>query len=65
MFLAISCGNPGVPHRGILIGNQFTFGQTVRYECDDFYEVAGEEELTCEADGEWSDDIPDCVPGKL
>ena len=42
----------------------FTFQETVRFKCDDFYEISGEEELTCNEHGDWSNELPECVPGK-
>lgn len=65
MFIsaAISCGHPGIPARGRARIGGLTFKQSVWFECDDFYELYGESELTCEEDGLWSDDLPECVPG--
>lgn len=60
----MSCGPPGIPRKATLHGNKFTFNETVRFECDEFYEIYGEEELTCTEDGKWSDDLPECEPGK-
>nr|WBB44917.1 mannose-binding lectin-associated serine protease precursor [Chrysogorgia stellata] len=59
----VSCGHPGNPAMARLQGEMtFTFNKTVRFICDDFYEISGEEELTCNEDGEWSDELPACVP---
>ena len=64
-FQAISCGHPGKPVRGSIRIGGLTFGESVWFECDDFYELYGESELTCEDDGLWSDDLPECVPGRI
>lgn len=60
---AISCGHPGIPSQGKVRIGGLTFGESVFFECNDFYEIYGESELTCEADGLWSDEIPSCWPG--
>ena len=58
----ISCGHPGMPVRGSVRIGGLTFGESVWFECDNFYELYGESELTCNDDGLWSDDLPECVP---
>nr|XP_006820914.1 PREDICTED: sushi, von Willebrand factor type A, EGF and pentraxin domain-containing protein 1-like [Saccoglossus kowalevskii] len=59
-----TCSDPGVPENGLAVGN-YTFpicsGAVVNYTCDPLFELQGESALTC-LNGEWSADIPACVP---
>lgn len=64
-FVAVSCGHPKTPHRGRAIVEGITFGQSVSFECDKYYEIEGGSTLTCEADGLWSNISPKCIPGKV
>ncbi|MEE6459030.1 hypothetical protein FKM82_000515 [Ascaphus truei] len=38
------------------------FGSTVRYSCMDGFLLKGESEITCNADGMWSSELPYCIP---
>jgi len=62
--VVIDCGNPGKPSNGIVIGNDFTFGATVEYECKNGFVLVGVKTRTCQDDGTWSDDRPFCK-GKI
>ncbi|XP_037533201.1 CUB and sushi domain-containing protein 3 [Nematolebias whitei] len=42
-----SCGNPGVPPKGILNGTQFNIGDKIRYRCVTGYVLDGHSLLTC------------------
>lgn len=42
-----SCGNPGVPSKGILNGTQFNVGDKIRYRCVTGYVLDGHSLLTC------------------
>uniref|UniRef100_A0A673CRR4 CUB and Sushi multiple domains 3a n=1 Tax=Sphaeramia orbicularis TaxID=375764 RepID=A0A673CRR4_9TELE len=42
-----SCGNPGVPPKGILNGTQFNVGDKIRYRCVTGYVLDGHSLLTC------------------
>ncbi|XP_058878367.1 CUB and sushi domain-containing protein 3 isoform X1 [Acipenser ruthenus] len=42
-----SCGNPGVPPKGILYGMKFDVGDTIRYSCVTGYVLDGHNQLTC------------------
>ncbi|CAH1243596.1 CR1 [Branchiostoma lanceolatum] len=54
---AISCGPPPTVDNGRFVGNNFTYGRSVLYKCDEGYELAeNSKNLTwCGADGLWSD----------
>ncbi|XP_056125886.1 CUB and sushi domain-containing protein 3 isoform X4 [Rhinichthys klamathensis goyatoka] len=42
-----SCGNPGVPAKGILNGSSFNVGDRIRYHCVSGYTLDGHAQLTC------------------
>ncbi|GAA6110693.1 CUB and sushi domain-containing protein 3 [Tachysurus ichikawai] len=42
-----SCGNPGVPPKGILYGTRFNVGDKIRYSCVSGYVLDGHPQLTC------------------
>lgn len=42
-----SCGNPGVPPKGIRNGTQFNVGDKIRYRCVTGYVLDGHSLLTC------------------
>ncbi|XP_076868457.1 CUB and sushi domain-containing protein 3 isoform X4 [Brachyhypopomus gauderio] len=42
-----SCGNPGVPPKGILNGTSFSVGDRIRYHCVPGYTLDGHAQLTC------------------
>uniref|UniRef100_A0AAR2IVV0 CUB and Sushi multiple domains 3a n=1 Tax=Pygocentrus nattereri TaxID=42514 RepID=A0AAR2IVV0_PYGNA len=42
-----SCGNPGVPAKGILNGTRFNVGDRIRYRCVTGYTLDGHAQLTC------------------
>ncbi|KAK1341704.1 hypothetical protein QTO34_016452 [Cnephaeus nilssonii] len=58
----ISCGDPGTPANGIQFGTDFTFNQTVSYQCSPGHvlEPASGATLRCLGDGAWSHSIPVC-----
>ena len=53
------CRSPGDINHGLKIGNNYTYGKTVRYYCNLGYALEGEAQLACE-DGRWNTDIPKC-----
>lgn len=55
-----SCGHPGSPLHGKLIGHYFTYGQTVTFECDNGFNLTGDSSLYCNASGEWEGMRPSC-----
>ncbi|MBN3314648.1 CSMD3 protein, partial [Atractosteus spatula] len=58
--IVIDCGHPGSPPNGILIGDKFTFGSTVRYSCMGGRELKGQSTRTCQLNGHWSAPMPYC-----
>ncbi|XP_041962329.1 CUB and sushi domain-containing protein 3 isoform X2 [Alosa sapidissima] len=58
--IEIDCGHPGLPPHGVLMGEKFTFGSTVRYACSSGRELVGETTRTCQLNGHWSAPLPHC-----
>uniref|UniRef100_A0AAX7TAX1 CUB and Sushi multiple domains 3a n=1 Tax=Astatotilapia calliptera TaxID=8154 RepID=A0AAX7TAX1_ASTCA len=56
----IDCGHPGSPPNGVLSGDKFTFGSTVRYSCLGGRQLKGESSRTCQLNGMWSAPMPFC-----
>ncbi|XP_036610386.1 complement factor H [Trichosurus vulpecula] len=40
---------------------EFTFGQVVQFECNPGFKLKGPREIHCSADGDWSEQNPQCV----
>ncbi|KAI8484582.1 CUB and sushi domain-containing protein 3, partial [Branchiostoma belcheri] len=60
------CWDPGVPSNGTRDNNNnFTSGQTVRYTCMDGYHLWGTANITCQANGTWSDATTTCEVGSI
>ncbi|XP_021351273.1 sushi, von Willebrand factor type A, EGF and pentraxin domain-containing protein 1-like [Mizuhopecten yessoensis] len=55
-----SCGTPDSIENGRFVGNEFTYGSTVRYSCNDGFLMSGVEERACGQDGHWTSQIPSC-----
>uniref|UniRef100_A0A669CUG9 CUB and Sushi multiple domains 3 n=1 Tax=Oreochromis niloticus TaxID=8128 RepID=A0A669CUG9_ORENI len=59
-----SCGNPGVPPKGILNGTQFNVGDKIRYRCVTGYVLDGHSLLTCVTNAAgvsvWDFPVPIC-----
>ncbi|XP_070403552.1 CUB and sushi domain-containing protein 3 isoform X11 [Nothobranchius furzeri] len=58
--IVIDCGHPGSPPNGVLSGDKFTFGSTVRYSCLGGRQLKGESSRTCQLNGMWSAPMPFC-----
>uniref|UniRef100_A0A4W4E2X2 CUB and Sushi multiple domains 3a n=1 Tax=Electrophorus electricus TaxID=8005 RepID=A0A4W4E2X2_ELEEL len=56
----VECGHPGVPPHGVLTGDKFTFGATVRYSCTGGRELIGDSGRNCQLSGQWSGSLPHC-----
>ncbi|XP_030809382.1 complement factor H [Camarhynchus parvulus] len=42
------------------LGQEYSFGQVVNFECNAKYKLVGAKEIVCSANGEWSSDVPQC-----
>ncbi|XP_077981970.1 sushi, von Willebrand factor type A, EGF and pentraxin domain-containing protein 1-like [Glandiceps talaboti] len=60
--LPIQCGTPPQITAGSVMGNDWTLGNTVHYDCYDGYNLRGNSSRTCQANGEWSGHTPHCQP---
>ncbi|XP_047200285.1 CUB and sushi domain-containing protein 3 [Hippoglossus stenolepis] len=58
--IVVDCGHPGSPPNGVLNGEKFTFGSTVRYSCLGGRQLKGESSRTCQLSGMWSAPMPFC-----
>ena len=56
----VECGDPGIPVNGYTMGNNFTYASTVIFSCDIGYELQGNKTALCQANGQWSNNIPLC-----
>ncbi|XP_071546933.1 sushi, von Willebrand factor type A, EGF and pentraxin domain-containing protein 1-like isoform X1 [Panulirus ornatus] len=56
----ISCPIPIQIRHGSIIGNDYTFGATIHYKCDEGHELVGEFTRTCQESKEWTDTEPFC-----
>ncbi|NWV13177.1 CFAH factor, partial [Ptilonorhynchus violaceus] len=51
------------------LGQEYSFGQVVNFECNAKHKLIGAKEIICSANGKWSNDVPQCkeivcdVPG--
>uniref|UniRef100_A0A8C4MYG0 CUB and Sushi multiple domains 3 n=1 Tax=Equus asinus asinus TaxID=83772 RepID=A0A8C4MYG0_EQUAS len=59
-----SCGNPGVPPKGVLYGTRFDVGDKIRYSCVTGYILDGHPQLTCVSNSvntaSWDFPVPIC-----
>ncbi|GCC19449.1 hypothetical protein chiPu_0000001, partial [Chiloscyllium punctatum] len=59
-----TCGNPGVPHGGIVHGTSFDVGDKITYSCVHGYILDGHPQLTCMASSgntaSWDFPVPIC-----
>ncbi|NXP34715.1 CFAH factor, partial [Leiothrix lutea] len=42
------------------LGQEYSFGQVVNFECNAKHKLVGAEEIICSANGKWSNDVPRC-----
>ncbi|NXB18826.1 CFAH factor, partial [Rhagologus leucostigma] len=42
------------------LGQEYSFGQVVNFECNEKHKLVGAKEIICSADGKWSNDVPQC-----
>lgn len=62
--IAVNCGHPGRPRHGNISESGFTYQKKVTFYCNRHYELDGQKERYCQADGKWSGEQPKCVPSK-
>ncbi len=60
-LLAVDCGQPGSPVNGrVETPDGTTLGAKAWYYCSDGYVLIGSEFRTCQGNGEWNPEIPEC-----
>ena len=69
-FSDVRCPDPGVPKNGERVGNNFTYGEEVRFRCHGGYRLFGVQNtpsgdwsspIRCTGDGTWSSIVPYCM----
>ncbi|XP_067839671.1 sushi, von Willebrand factor type A, EGF and pentraxin domain-containing protein 1 [Heptranchias perlo] len=60
--IPVRCGKPPSIERGQVSGTNYSFGAVVAHSCNTGFYVKGEKKRTCQADGEWSGQLPSCQP---
>ncbi|KAM7406247.1 hypothetical protein PAMP_000635 [Pampus punctatissimus] len=58
----IQCGPPLQVHYGKVEGSDHSWGSSVSYSCFHGYQLSSPAVLTCEGNGTWTGDIPQCLP---
>ena len=56
----IWCSEPQAPVQGFVMGTGRQYGDRVRYACSTGYKLVGSTESSCQADGAWSNGMPQC-----
>nr|XP_028594815.1 CUB and sushi domain-containing protein 2 isoform X3 [Podarcis muralis] len=59
---AIICKPPQVVPNGKVVGSDFSWGSSVSYSCLEGYQLSLPAILTCEGNGSWSGELPQCFP---
>uniref|UniRef100_A0A8C5AG62 CUB and Sushi multiple domains 1 n=1 Tax=Gadus morhua TaxID=8049 RepID=A0A8C5AG62_GADMO len=58
----IKCGAPPQVHHGKVEGKDQSWGSSVSYSCFHGYQLSSPAVVTCEGNGTWRGDIPQCQP---
>ena len=59
--LPVSCGSPGIPTNGSVIGIIFTYQSTITYMCDKTFHLDGSSSSICKPDKQWLHEPPTCL----
>ncbi|XP_042194838.1 CUB and sushi domain-containing protein 1 [Callorhinchus milii] len=54
------CGDPGIPARGIRLGENFRVKNVIRFTCEAGYALRGSPERVCQPNSTWSGIQPEC-----
>ncbi|RXG68519.1 Sushi, von Willebrand factor type A, EGF and pentraxin domain-containing protein 1 [Armadillidium vulgare] len=57
----VSCDSPPKLLNGKILGNSFKFSDQIIYECNEGYNINGNNMLTCDENGNWIGDVPSCL----
>ena len=58
--LAVDCGSVDPPSNGDINAPETTFQAVATYSCISGYSLVGDSIQTCQANGSWSGQIPQC-----
>lgn len=62
VWIVINCGDPGQPKNGNTVAaDGYTYGNDVRFSCNDNYVLEGSVVATCEINEKWSRSLPVCL----
>ncbi|XP_068228821.1 sushi, von Willebrand factor type A, EGF and pentraxin domain-containing protein 1-like isoform X2 [Palaemon carinicauda] len=56
----VSCGFPGYLINGNIEGKSYSYGDTITYVCNQGFNLKGNAQRTCQADGFWTNEPPVC-----
>lgn len=59
-LVAIVCGLPPLVPNGQVVGTDFTWGSSISYSCNQGYQLSLPTVLTCQGNGNWSGEKPQC-----
>lgn len=57
---AIICKPPQIVPNGKVVGSSFSWGSSVSYACLEGYQLSLPAVLTCEGNGTWNGELPQC-----
>ena len=60
LLVAIVCGPPPIIPNGQVVGTDFTWGSSISYSCNQGYQLSLPTVLTCQGNGNWSGEKPQC-----
>lgn len=61
LVAVIQCGPPPQVHHGKVEGTDHSWGAGVSYSCFHGYQLTAPAVLTCEGNGTWTGDVPQCL----
>ncbi|XP_047448268.1 sushi, von Willebrand factor type A, EGF and pentraxin domain-containing protein 1 isoform X2 [Mugil cephalus] len=58
----VSCGDPGPIANGTAHGGDFVYPEVIHFECSPGFILKGGDTITCQSDGNWNGQKPQCEP---